>query len=485
MKRNFLIFILNIIVFSLFGQNTIFSNVREHYIMQKDSMKLKALEFIKQNISMHISRNYIWKDSINREISINESSYTDFNEYRKAIKNMRSKLGIKAVQIIKSDSEYITEKILIENIDRAFNAWNSPWNRNLTFDNFCDYLLPYRVQDEPLEDWGQNYHKKFSYLQKNNSTDICNNTNSYLKTWFFSSFSFEDRTELNYCLSPSQLLFRKQGNCQDLCNLSVYVMRTLGLACSIDFTPAWATSSYSHFWCTYINENGEHRPFEGVTGVGDNFVVYREPSKVYRITYRNQNKTLANRIPKIEIPNGHLQMKNIIDVTSNYWRTTSITCNITKSTNNNISYVGVFNALTWKPVDWAEVINKKATFHDLSVGAVYIPLVYENGKIYPAGNPTLIHTDKSVKEFIPDYKRKINITIPESTKYLIYRTGKKYTLFFWDGKWIRNLTKIADETKKLSFDNIPANTLYLLLPEYSEKKERIFSISDNGLIERW
>jgi hypothetical protein len=262
-------------------------------------------------------------------------------------------------------------------------------------------------------------------------------------------------------------------------------MRTLGLACSVDFTPAWATSSYSHFWCTYINENGEHRPFEGVTGMGDNFVVYREPSKVFRITYRIQKNTLANRIPIKEIPNGHLQMKNIIDVTSNYWRTTAITCNITKSTNNNISYIGVFNALNWKPVDWAEVINNKAMYHNLSVGAVYIPLVYENGKINPAGNPILIRSDKSVKEFIPDYNRNITVTIPESTKYIIYRTGKKYTLFYWDGKWIRTTTKKADETKKLSFDNIPANTLYLLIPEYSERKERIFSISDNGEIERW
>jgi hypothetical protein len=336
-----------------------------------------------------------------------------------------------------------------------------------------------------LEDWQKIFYDKFSFLAKNTAADICNSVNSNLKTWFFSSFAFEDRTELDYCLSPSQLLFREQGNCQDLCNLSVYAMRTLGLACGIDFTPAWATSSYNHWWCTYIDEQNRRRPFEGVTGAADDFVVFREPSKVFRITYREQPAALANRIPSGEIPNGHLRMKNITDVTPQYWRTTSATCNISKQTNNGITYIGVFNALNWKPVDWCEIKNGTALFQNLSVGAVYIPLNYENGKTAPAGNPVLIRPDKSTQELAPDYNHKITVTVTEAPKYLIYRSGKKYIFFYWDNKWISAGTKTANETKMLSFENIPANTLYLLVPEYSEKKERIFTITEKGETERW
>ena len=40
----------------------------------------------------------------------------------------------------------ITAEYLIDNIDRAFDNWQKrPWNRSLSFEDFCEYLLPYRV----------------------------------------------------------------------------------------------------------------------------------------------------------------------------------------------------------------------------------------------------------------------------------------------------------------------------------------------------
>lgn len=467
------------------GQNSAFLSAKKYYAQKNDTLKLRILKFIEDNIKLHASRCFEWQDSTGNTINIDESNFENFSEYRKEIKLKQLEIGLKTSKKIVEDSKCITDKILITNIDRAVNAWSMPWNKNLSYSDFCEYLLPYRVQDEPLEDWVNIYRDRFAMLQKNTAVEICNKANLDLKQWFFSSFSFGDKTELSYCLSPTKLLSRKEGSCQDLCNLSIYVMRTLGLACSIDFTPAWATSSYSHFWCTYINENGEHKPFEGVTGMADDFVVYREPSKVFRITFSNPKNTLANKIPLYEIPRGHLQMKNIIDVTSNYWRTTSVQCKIKKSPQNKIAYVGVFNALNWKPVDWSFVSNGWAQFKNLSVGAIYIPLLYSNMKISPAGYPVLIRADKSVQTLIPDFKQKITITVAESTKYLIYRLNKKYTFYYWDGKWVKVTTKVATETKQLTFENIPANTLYLLLPEYSEKKERVFTISNGGEIERW
>ena len=37
------------------------------------------------------------------------------------------------------DSKVITAEYLINNIERAFRAWKKrPWNKELTFDEFCD-----------------------------------------------------------------------------------------------------------------------------------------------------------------------------------------------------------------------------------------------------------------------------------------------------------------------------------------------------------
>lgn len=42
---------------------------------------------------------------------------------------------------------------LIDHIDRAFQAWQSPWAKALSLDEFCEYILPHRLGNEPLEPW--------------------------------------------------------------------------------------------------------------------------------------------------------------------------------------------------------------------------------------------------------------------------------------------------------------------------------------------
>ena len=481
MKITALILILFCSIFAT-AQNSVFDLAKKYFAEQNDTLKIKAVEFLENNIAEHFTYTYYYIDSIGNKVDFNELDFPNYNESRKALKE----LNLKPVAFTVSDGEQLSASQIIEIVERGFEAWNKPWNKNLSFDDFCDYLLPYRVQNEPVEDWYPVFKDRFSFLEKNRTADIVNSVNSNLKTWFFSSFSFEDTTESEFCQAPSQLLFRQQGNCQDLCNLSAYTMRMLGLPVSIDFTPAWATSSFNHFWCTYVNENGEHHPFEGVTGMADDFVVFREPSKVFRITYRKQPNMLADKIPANEIPTNFLRMKNIIDVTSNYWRTTDLQCRITETPKNNITYISVFNAMRWFPVDWTEVENSQAGFKDLSVGVVYLPMNYENNKLQPSGNPVLIYPDRSTKELIPNYENKITVNVTETPRFLVYKTGKRYAFFYWDKKWINAGAKKADEnTTVLSFENVPANTVYLLVSEYSQRRERVFTVKEDGTLERW
>lgn len=43
------------------------------------------------------------------------------------------------------DAEKIKASYLIKNIEEAFKVWNKPWNLFLTFEEFCEYILPYKV----------------------------------------------------------------------------------------------------------------------------------------------------------------------------------------------------------------------------------------------------------------------------------------------------------------------------------------------------
>jgi hypothetical protein len=473
---------LQISICGLFAQQSAFDTARQHYRAQGDTLKLKALAFLEDNIDVHDALKCYYTDSLGRKIDFNELSYPNYNASKEALNALQLKLYTEKIE----DKSVLTAENLIEIINRSFENWQREWNKNLSFDDFCDYLLPYKVQNEPIENWYHIFENKFSYLSNNLSSpsEICKNVNANLKTWFFSSWAYEKR-DAPFCLSPSQLLFRQEGHCQDMCNLSVYALRSLGVACSIDFTPAWATSSFNHWWCSFIDENGKHRAFEGTTGNAENFVIFREPGKVFRLGYRKQNSALAAKISKSEIPKGHLQMENIIDVTNEYWRTTSIKCAINNKVKSDIAYLAIFNAMQWKPVDWAKISNDTATFSKLAVGVVYLPMNYENGKTSSSGFPVLINSDKTTKTLKINKQELINITVTEAAQYLFYRIGKKYTFFFWDGKWVNAGTKTATVDKILTFNNIPSNTVYLLVPEYSQRKDRIFTVNEKGEIERW
>ena len=190
-------------------------------------------------------------------------------------------------------------------------------------------------------------------------------------------------------------------------------------------------------------------------------------------------------MPQNEIPTDHLKRKNIIDVTNSYWRTTDVSCPLTDISENKISYIAVFNASKWKIVGWGKVTDNKAFFDKLPVGVVYLPKNYENGNEIIAGYPFLIRANKNVTQLIPNYDKKIDVTVTEAPKYLYYKTGKKYAFYYWDNGWKYAGTKKTTYEKVLTFENVPSNTIYILIPEYSEKKERIFTVNEMGEIERW
>ena len=53
------------------------------------------------------------------------------------------------------DACIITADYLIKNIDMAYAQWKTcPWARQLTFDEFCEWLLPYKIKElQSLDSW--------------------------------------------------------------------------------------------------------------------------------------------------------------------------------------------------------------------------------------------------------------------------------------------------------------------------------------------
>lgn len=110
-----------------------------HY--KDNSEKKKAAEFLIRNMpgryslqSPFLFRYYELLDSLQGLDYIGHDEMIAFYDFIYQKPEWRS---LKPVY----DIESINSQYLITHIDAAFDAWKSPWARDLTFEEFCDFLF--------------------------------------------------------------------------------------------------------------------------------------------------------------------------------------------------------------------------------------------------------------------------------------------------------------------------------------------------------
>lgn len=448
-----------------------------------DSLKLKAIHFLIANMDIHSSSDYYWADAAGKKINYNELDYPDFEQAKTAFETIKTQNpGLKPVPTIYKDIETIKGDFLIENLEKAFAAWQNSAIKTTSFDNFCEYILPYRVSIEPLQDWRTAYAEKFKWIGEQIPSKSFKSVLYYVKddydTWFTNTWG-EARKEPLPRLGGLHLLFRKQGPCPDIADLGVFIMRSQGIPAAVNVIPFWATSTGGHFMNTFFDNNQAYNCDYGSKDFGEN--LKREPAKVLRLTYSKQSGTLASFEDQKNIPTGILQQQNYIDVTKEYWETTDVKCLLYPSTTaSKIVYATTFNGLSWRPFWWGKVEKEQTTFSSICKGTVLIPQYYTNGKLIPAGAPVIVD-DKETKVLLPDLTQTRDVTIVEADKYLRFKLGVSYKLFYWNNGWkLVDTKELSSPITSMLFTKVPKNALLLLLASDSKKLERPFIMDDNG-----
>lgn len=471
-------------------------NVLEHYENTGEKEKYEAAVFLIKNMPIQKSINYYWVDENRNEIDFSELDYNDFEQAKIALGKLEDSLHIKPQQYFAKDITSITSEFLINNIDIAFEEWKkNPWSSSYSFDVFCEYILPYRSLEEPLEDWRQDY--RFLVRQAKNDiedntdpTEACVQIINQLK-----EFSFVTRRpDPIPFLSPKQMMFRREGSCPDLANTALLATRSLGVAVTFDFTPHYAASSNRHFWNTVINNEGKHIPFNSNSvNNKNNFLPYvynanrKRLGKVFRRTFSIQEASLASKIHELNIPKGFLRNKNVIDVTSEYVTVSDISMAIEKFNHQSIAFLNVFNLGKWRVIDWGEKNDQQMVFKNLGRNLVYLPCIYKSNQKYHLSYPIFLDTEGGQHELKPDHQNIFSATLSRSnemkTDYIDYNTteieeGNTYVLKYWDKGWKELGTSIATD-KGVFFQDIPSNSLFRLLPQKPDGFERIFMIEPN------
>jgi hypothetical protein len=508
--KHFLLFTIFVSLFSchlLFAQQNIPSDVLsvinttknkgelmqtlEYYHRPEDSLKFKSACFLIKNMPIHQSMTYYWADSLDNELEFNELAYTDFDASIQAFNTLKSKHGkVHPVPEKVSDLETMTSEYLIANIDDAFLHWNP---QICSFENFCEYILPYRVDVEPLSDWRETYHDRFSkFIDINDPTPLdkkIKTLTSNLNLWFLCTYNLEKRKEPLPRLGAMQLLLRKKGTCEDVAGLSVFALRSMGIPATVDIVPLWATSTNGHVLNSAFDKNNQPVHFDALSLSDSLHEFIREPAKVFRSTYSIQPNTLATKIETQKIPSyGMLRAKNYKDVTHEYWKTRDVTCQLVhQDSMEEIVYASVFNGGKWKPVWWGKAEGNAVTFSNMCQGAVFLPEYYRNGKLVIAGYPVASGYDK-VTVLKPDTATH-TVTLRELPGYLKFRAGTNYVLAYYDidrAWYVIGQQKAKDNMTEMVFHNVPKNAKLVLQPKLEgERKERVFTISDTGERSWW
>ena len=137
----------------------------DFFINQKDSLKIRSIFFLVGNMADKYSLIPTNEQDPFHSIILNKH----IKETEDARLPGKSRIGMALDSLYKSgvnapkpqsirDIEVVTGDFLIKNVEAAFTIWQR--SKKLTkcsFDDFCEYILPYRIENEPLSDW-ENRH---------------------------------------------------------------------------------------------------------------------------------------------------------------------------------------------------------------------------------------------------------------------------------------------------------------------------------------
>ena len=370
-----------------------------------DSLKLKAAEFLILNIPGKYSVYYDapwndvatvmlrWTSSSNRQLVLDTYKIGD-------------KIG-------KYDITHITGDFLINNIELAFKVWEEmPWGKDVPFDVFCEEILPYRVDIEPLENWREKALASFADLYngfRNDTTGItaieaCCQVNDILPRF---------KLDNDYPpMSFSQLMASARGTCANMAALAVFSMRALGIPVTCDFTPLWPGWNRGHSWNSVRESSGDHISFMGAqSNPGEPHSVFTtHKCKIYRYTYAKQKHVMTD---KSNIPSKLHDVNQLIDVTSEYCQTADVRL---PAMNSHLSQTGyafltIPYQMDWIPVSWGIAEDDSIHFFSLGKSNIYMPVYYNHDVQSAASYPFSLNEDLICRIFRPDSTRSESLSI--------------------------------------------------------------------------
>ncbi|MEC3881791.1 hypothetical protein [Parapedobacter sp. 10938] len=318
----------------------------------------------------------------------------------------------------KLDIETIDSAYLCENIELAFQSWQKyPWTAHYSFDEFCEYILPYRIGNELLTRWRAIFLEKYSSIVDNVESSNPIVVAKLLRDSLINRLGHPRFTLTRPAGYPTLDALSSQqmsGTCDDLTQFTISLFRTFGIACSVDIIPMRGDANVGHSWVSLVDSEGElyNSDFFGEILYVSEFMTNRSSlkTKVFRKTFsKNQNEVLKFSENNVEIPRQLCNYVNrSIDVTK-FYANNLIDLHISRGSlyenrpHPAMAFLCAPSWLEWRPIAWSEFNEDGGiTFNDVDGGSV-LRIAYFNGaEIEFLSSPFYIHKQSRDLVFIPD-----------------------------------------------------------------------------------
>ncbi len=323
-----------------------------------------------------------------------------------------------------SDAQVIKADFLIKNIDTSYDRWvNCDWARQITFDEYLEWLLPYKaIELQELDAWRDTLLAHFGKgLEHPIKNDVEYNTTMATADMLrndayngLNRYGLYTRAGLPL-LSAHLQAAQTYGDIPDYALTAVLVFRSAGVPAVWDETPVGSRGTAATRWYTIISDRGEHlnSEWDFATMIGGSFFPYERGPKVYRSTYAiNPERWEYRQKAKYQYP-FELGRK---DVTSQYFLVSDIAVPIEKGIRKHIKdkYVYIASAVRseekpWQIVDFGVMKHGKATFHDMGREVLYQIQGYNGETLIPISEPFILHKDGSIEYISADAQNSTNL----------------------------------------------------------------------------
>jgi hypothetical protein len=388
----------------------------DHYKKEStDSLKYKAVCFMIENMQWHFGKKvepagrlwdlFVLEDSL----IVSYLHAPDYYKNKEALFGYKYSLKKKFVKDainetasgieFVSDLQTLSADAITEDIDLAFKV-KDYWLKGIPDSVFFEFILPNRVNQEPVYPVREKLNRHFSAMVKIQASDTSMiNAISFLNQYMnLFNWDWDEENIPMPDLGFYNLFYwhNKSLTCQHQVAVFAQILRSIGIPVAEVFTPKWRDNNLGHNWCVVPDSNGRLNLFAAVYQNPGEVYLPHSPaaaSKLYMRTYAAQPESpWFLRAPNEVLAPG-FETPCIKDVTGEFVPVTDVELKLNvEMPDKNLCWFSIFIQGKWAPIGWGVVdkTNNSVLFRDIPIGLTGLACVFENGEAIPVSKLTTI-----------------------------------------------------------------------------------------------